>query len=108
MEKKLPKAFPFQNQVLHRSSSAWQNWFLYFGLHGKALVLGGYRGGKDPTGAGEKCEEEEEVSEVSEAMCDELTAVSMPQPPTPLWAGGRENQSEIKPGKKLGWRKVFF
>lgn len=75
MEKKLPKALPFQNRVLHRSSSAWQNWYLHFGLHGKALILGTYRGEKNPIGAGEKCEgSSPEEEEVAETTCDELTA----------------------------------
>lgn len=58
------------------------------------------------TGAGEKCEgSSPEKEEVAERTCGELIAVSMPHPPTSLWGGGRENQGEVKPGKKGGMRK---
>lgn len=39
---------------------------------------------------------------MTEAMCDKLTAVPAPHPPTPLWGWREKNQGEVQPGKKGG------
>lgn len=52
-------------------------------------------------GAGEGCEETTSEKEgAAEITCGELTAAHIPSPLVPLWRGGRENESKVKPGKK--------
>lgn len=104
-----PETGPVQKFISNHDKIGIVFWFAWQGFG-----IGGLQGWEEPhTEAGEKREgSSPEEEEVAETTCDELTAVSTPHPPMPLWGGGRENQGEVRPEKKgavgEGIRQIWF